>query len=136
MYIELFSPNESVQKSELKIIGWSYDYPTRYNLSDAPKWVREKYPDIDFDYYKKRNWYTTKAGLAPMRLYRVVYKSYFLNFYQYKVLQYLNMAGKTKSVMGAVQPEEIKKVSLSSTEHGINLKKYNNFWWLSSYWSV
>jgi hypothetical protein len=54
MYIELFSPNESVQKSELKIIGWSYDYPTRYNLSDAPKWVREKYPDIDFDYYKKK----------------------------------------------------------------------------------
>ena len=54
MYIELFSPNESVQKSELKIIGWSYEYPTRYNLSDAPKWVREKYPDIDFDYYKKK----------------------------------------------------------------------------------
>lgn len=55
MYIEIFSPNESIQKSELKIISWTYEYPTRYGLSDAPKWVREKYPEIDFDYYKKRN---------------------------------------------------------------------------------
>lgn len=55
MYIEIFSPSESVQKSELKIISWSYEYPTRYKLSDAPKWVREKYPEIDFDYYEKRN---------------------------------------------------------------------------------
>ena len=28
--------------------------------------------------------------------------------YQYKVIQYLNMAGKSKSVMGAGEPEEIK----------------------------
>jgi len=37
------------------------------------------------------------------------------------------MAGKSKSVMGAGQPAEIKKESRSLTEHGINLKKYNNF---------
>lgn len=55
MYIEIFSPNEYIQKSELKITNWKYDYPTRYKLSDAPKWVREKYPEIDFDYYEKRN---------------------------------------------------------------------------------
>jgi len=33
------------------------------------------------------------------------------------------MAGKSKSVMGAGQPEEIKTKSRSLTEHGINLKK-------------
>jgi len=33
------------------------------------------------------------------------------------------MAGKSKSVMGAVQPEVIKTESGSLTEHGINLKK-------------
>lgn len=55
MYIEIFSPNESIHKSELKIIRWEYDYPTRYKLSDASNWVREKYPEIDFDYYEKRN---------------------------------------------------------------------------------
>jgi hypothetical protein len=33
------------------------------------------------------------------------------------------MAGKSKSVMGAGQPEEIKTESGSLTEHGINLKK-------------
>jgi hypothetical protein len=33
------------------------------------------------------------------------------------------MAGKSKSVMGAVQPEEIKTKSRSLTKHGINLKK-------------
>jgi hypothetical protein len=33
------------------------------------------------------------------------------------------MAGKWKSVMGAVQPNEIKKESGNLTEHGINLKK-------------
>ncbi len=43
------------------------------------------------------------------------------------------MAGKSKSVMGAVQPEEIKTKSRSFTEHGINLKKYNNFGGLTSY---
>ena len=45
------------------------------------------------------------------------------SIYQYKVLQYLNMAGKSKSVIGAGEPEEIKKESRSLTEHGINLKK-------------
>jgi hypothetical protein len=33
------------------------------------------------------------------------------------------MAGKSKSVMGAGQPEEIKTESGSLTEHGINIKK-------------
>ena len=33
------------------------------------------------------------------------------------------MAGKSKSVMGAGVPEEIKKETGSLTEHGINLKK-------------
>lgn len=37
------------------------------------------------------------------------------------------MAGKSKSVIGTEEPEEIKKESLSLTEHWINLKKYNNF---------
>jgi hypothetical protein len=43
------------------------------------------------------------------------------------------MAGKSKSVMGAVQPEEIKTKFRSLTEQWINLKKYNNFGGLSSY---
>ena len=43
------------------------------------------------------------------------------------------MPGKSKSVMGAVQPEEIKKESRSLTEHGIDLIKYNNFGGLRSY---
>jgi len=42
------------------------------------------------------------------------------------------MAGKSKSVMGAVQPEEIKKVSRSLTEQWINFKKYNTFGGLTS----
>jgi hypothetical protein len=33
------------------------------------------------------------------------------------------MAGKNKSVMGAVQPEEIKAESRNLKEHGINFKK-------------
>jgi hypothetical protein len=33
------------------------------------------------------------------------------------------MAGKSKSVMGTGEPEEIKTESGSLTEHGINLKK-------------
>jgi len=33
------------------------------------------------------------------------------------------MAGKSKSVIGAVQPEEIKSISRSLTEQWINLKK-------------
>ena len=43
------------------------------------------------------------------------------------------MAGKSKSVMGAGQPEEIKTKSRSLTEHGINLKKQINFGGLSRY---
>lgn len=54
LYIEVFSPNETIQESRLKITNWSYDYPTNYRLSDAPKWVRKKYPEIDFDYYENK----------------------------------------------------------------------------------
>jgi hypothetical protein len=52
----------------------------------------------------------------------VVCKSYFFNL---SIQGYLifKMAGKSKSVMGAVQPEEIKTVSRRITKHGINLKK-------------
>ena len=53
-----------------------------------------------------------------MRLYRVVYKSYFLNL-SIQGYSKFKMAGKSKSVMGAVQPEEIKKVSGSLKEHWI-----------------
>jgi hypothetical protein len=53
MYIEVFSPGESILESGLTITNWSYDYPTNYNLSDAPDWVRKRYPEIDFDYYKR-----------------------------------------------------------------------------------
>jgi len=69
--------------------------------------------------------------LAPARLYRIVCKSYFFNL----SIQYYSiskMAGKSKSVMGAVQPEEIKKVSRSLTEQWINFKKYNTFGGLTS----
>ena len=54
LYIEVFSPHKLIQKSELKITNWSYDYPTNYRLSDAPNWVRKKYPEIDFNYYENK----------------------------------------------------------------------------------
>jgi hypothetical protein len=59
---------------------------------------------------------------APVRLYHLVFKSYFLNL---SILGYsiFKMAGKSKSVMGTGQPEEIKKESRSLAEHWINLKK-------------
>jgi hypothetical protein len=52
----------------------------------------------------------------------VVFKSYFLNL-SIQGCSKFKMAGKSKSVMGAVQPEEIKTKSRSLTEHGINFKK-------------
>ena len=52
--LEIFSPNDSIQSSGLIIDGVSYDYPTNYKLSDAPEWVRRKYPEIDFDFYEKK----------------------------------------------------------------------------------
>lgn len=52
--LEIFSPNDSIQNSDLKIESVSYSYPTNYRLSDAPEWVRKKYPEIDFDYYENK----------------------------------------------------------------------------------
>lgn len=52
--LEIFSPNNSIQNSGLTIESVSYDYPTNYKLSDAPEWVRKKYPEIDFDFYEKK----------------------------------------------------------------------------------
>ena len=54
MYIEIFSPNKKIKKSGLVISNWSYYYPTNFRLSDAPEWVRKKYPDIDFDFYENK----------------------------------------------------------------------------------
>ena len=53
--LEIFSPNDSIQSSGLIIDGVSYNYPTNYKLSDAPEWVRRKYPEIDFDFYEKND---------------------------------------------------------------------------------
>ena len=52
--LEIFSPNDSIQNSGLKIENIKYSYPTNYKLSDAPEWVRKKYPEIDFDFYEKK----------------------------------------------------------------------------------
>ncbi len=54
MYIEIFSPNKKIKKPGLVISNWSYNYPTNFKLSDAPEWVRKKYPDIDFDFYENK----------------------------------------------------------------------------------
>ena len=53
LYLEIFSPNKSLEKIDLTIIRLLYEYPTNYKLSDAPSWIREKYPEIDFEYYDK-----------------------------------------------------------------------------------
>jgi hypothetical protein len=68
---------------------------------------------------------------APVRLYHLVFKSYVLNL-SIQGSSIFKMAGKSKSVMNAVLPEEIKKESLSLPEHWMNLIKYNNFGGLSS----
>ena len=68
---------------------------------------------------------------APVRLYHVVCKSYFLNL-SIQVYSIFKMAGKSKSVMDTGQPEEIKKVSRNLTEQWDKLKKYNNFGGLGS----
>jgi len=52
----------------------------------------------------------------------LVYKSYFLNL-SIQGYSIFKMADKSKSVIGAGQPEEIKKESGNLTEHWINLKK-------------
>jgi hypothetical protein len=52
----------------------------------------------------------------------VVFKSYYSNL-SIQGYSIFKMAGKSKSIMGAGVPEEIKKESRSLTEHGINLKK-------------
>jgi len=52
--LEIFSPNDSIQNSGLTIESVSYCYPTNYKLSDAPDWVRKKYPKIDFEFYEKK----------------------------------------------------------------------------------
>ena len=49
-------------------------------------------------------------------------KSYYSNL-SIQGSSIFKMAGKSKSVMGAVQPEEIKAESRNLKEHGINLKK-------------
>ncbi len=54
LILEIFSHNDSLQSSGLIIERVSYDYPTNYKLSDAPVWVRKKYPEIDFDFYEKK----------------------------------------------------------------------------------
>jgi len=52
----------------------------------------------------------------------VVCKSYFFNL-SIQGSSIFKMAGKSKSVMGAGQPEEIKKESRNLKEQWINLKK-------------
>lgn len=52
--LEIFSPNDFIQNSGLTIETVTYCYPTNYKLSDAPDWVRKKYPKIDFDFYENK----------------------------------------------------------------------------------
>jgi hypothetical protein len=55
IYIEVFSPDRSIEKSNMRISRLVYGWPTNAKLSDAPDWIREKYPKVDFNYYEKRN---------------------------------------------------------------------------------
>lgn len=54
LYIEFFSPTKRVSSPNFELFSISYGYPTEQRLSEAPVWVRKKYPDIDFDYYEKK----------------------------------------------------------------------------------
>jgi hypothetical protein len=65
---------------------------------------------------------TAANSAAPVRLYRVVCKSYCFNL-SIQGSSISKMAGKSKSIMGTGEPEEIKKESGSLTEHWRNLKK-------------
>mgnify|MGYP006902140238 CR=1 FL=1 len=47
-YLEVFSPSKEIERIPIEIISILYEYPVNYRLSDAPPWIREKYPEVDF----------------------------------------------------------------------------------------
>jgi len=49
LYIEVFSPDRSIEKSDVRIVNIYHGWPYDYGLSDAPTWIRERYPNIDFE---------------------------------------------------------------------------------------
>lgn len=49
LYIEVFSPEKSIEKSCVNIVSLSHGWPYAYELSEAPDWIRERYPEVDFD---------------------------------------------------------------------------------------
>jgi hypothetical protein len=55
LYLERFSPKKSLSKSSMKIFKLGYEWSTRPPLREAPGWIRERYPNIDFDNYKRKD---------------------------------------------------------------------------------
>jgi hypothetical protein len=52
LYIEFFSPTKSMFIPDIVITKLNYSYNSyykRYRLSDAPEWIRKKYPEVDFN---------------------------------------------------------------------------------------
>jgi len=48
LYVEFFSPSTNVSSPNLILYDIVYGYPTSQRLTDAPNWIRERYPNIDF----------------------------------------------------------------------------------------
>lgn len=48
LYVEVYSKSKSIEKTPFDIIRINYRFRTNYRLNEAPNWIREKYPDIDF----------------------------------------------------------------------------------------
>ena len=54
LYLEVFSPNKHLMLSGIRVNKINYQYSTRYRLKDAPDWIRKRYPEIDFDNYRRK----------------------------------------------------------------------------------
>lgn len=49
IYLEIFSPTRDIEHSNFEIHNILYIYYTGYQLNEAPQWIRDRYPDIDFE---------------------------------------------------------------------------------------
>lgn len=54
LYLERFSPKKSLGESSIEIFRLGYEWSTRPPLREAPYWIRERYPNVDFENYRKK----------------------------------------------------------------------------------